>query len=337
MTIAYVGAGTLAATYATSAGGTFSTIQPGLPTYSAGNLLLAIVGVRASYTPVTVPAPSGWTELAQTTGTNRQVFLFAKIAGASETAPVIDPTGEDGSTQPTINTPLMAQVFSFSGSFNLDTVGDLVHASITPASNATADWTIESGGSGASTLTITEDNTLALLCWLWTNDGNAQTALTNFTVGDTQYTQLGNDGTIGWQYWIQTTATSVTNQQTTITPVNYKSISNITKANPGQVTTDAAHGFAANELVRITGVAGMTQVNNTNFNITSVDANNFTIGVDTSGYGTYSASGSDYVGATGQNVALMVSIKETLTSGSPLILPHRSGGGMIDLSGNFRG
>lgn len=219
MTIAYIGAGSLAATYATSAGGTFTPIQPSLPTYSLGNLLLAIVGIEATDSPVTVPTPSGWTQLAKESGTNRQIFLFGKIANTNEIAPIFDPTGEDTTTNPPNNNTFLAQIISFSGTFDLSTVDSLVHASITPAPTAATDITIESGGSGAETLTVSMNNTLILWCWLWTNDANAQTALTNFTVGDTQYTQLGNDSTIGWQYWIQTTATNIADQQSTVTSV----------------------------------------------------------------------------------------------------------------------
>jgi hypothetical protein len=82
-----------------------------------------------------------------------------------------------------------------------------------------ADDTIESGGAGAETLTVTEDNTLVLWAYLWTDDANAQTTATDFTPGDIQYTQLGIDATIGYQYWLQSAASNVTNRQTTLTPV----------------------------------------------------------------------------------------------------------------------
>lgn len=220
MTIAYVQKGAIAATSAPSLGGTFSTLTPALPAHSTGNLLLALVGIEATDPPVTVPAPSGWTQLAKTSATNRQVFLFGRVAASgAETDPTFDPTGEDGVANPPNNNSFLAQCFAFSGTFSLATLGALVSASSTPAPNATADVTVETGGSGAATLTVTDANTLVMFCYHWTNDASGQTTLTNFTTGDIQYTQLGNDGTIGWQYWIQTTATNVTNQQTTLTPV----------------------------------------------------------------------------------------------------------------------
>jgi len=77
------------------------------------------------------------------------------------------------------------------------------------------------------------------------------------------------------------------------------SISAISKANPGQVTTSAAHGLVNGDLVEIVSVAGMTEVNSdgyggTIYTVTKVDSTKFTIGVDTSGYTTYTSGGSVY-------------------------------------------
>lgn len=69
-----------------------------------------------------------------------------------------------------------------------------------------------------------------------------------------------------------------------------KTITAITRANPGQVTA-VGHGFANGDKVKITSVSGMTQVNNLYFTITVVDADNFTIGVDSSGYTAYTSGG----------------------------------------------
>lgn len=68
-------------------------------------------------------------------------------------------------------------------------------------------------------------------------------------------------------------------------------ITGITAANPGSVTTSGAHGFSTGDLIYISAVVGMTQVNNRIFSITSTGANTFTIGVDTSAYTAYSSAG----------------------------------------------
>lgn len=73
-------------------------------------------------------------------------------------------------------------------------------------------------------------------------------------------------------------------------------ITAITAANPGSVTS-TAHGFATDEVVTISGVVGMTEVNDTDYTVTRVDANTYTIGVDTSSYTAYSSGGYGYMAA----------------------------------------
>lgn len=69
-----------------------------------------------------------------------------------------------------------------------------------------------------------------------------------------------------------------------------KNITGLTQANPGVVTA-VGHGYATNDVVYITGVGGMTQVNGLRFTITVLTANTFSIGVDTSAYTAYTAGG----------------------------------------------
>lgn len=64
----------------------------------------------------------------------------------------------------------------------------------------------------------------------------------------------------------------------------------ITKANPGVVTLNA-HGFSNGERAYATGIGGMTELNNREFVVTVVDPNNFSIGVNTTGYGTFTSGG----------------------------------------------
>lgn len=68
-------------------------------------------------------------------------------------------------------------------------------------------------------------------------------------------------------------------------------ITNITQANPGVVTTSTAHGYLIGTNVPISGVVGMTQVNGLNFLITPVSTTSFSIGVNTSAYTAYSSGG----------------------------------------------
>lgn len=74
-------------------------------------------------------------------------------------------------------------------------------------------------------------------------------------------------------------------------------ISAITKADPGVVTTSAAHGLVAGDLVTLYNIVGMTELNNrivrcgtvasTTFQLLDLDGSN----IDTSSYTTYSSAG----------------------------------------------
>lgn len=69
------------------------------------------------------------------------------------------------------------------------------------------------------------------------------------------------------------------------------SVTAITNANPGKVTTYLNHGYTTGQVVQINGVVGMTAINGVNLTITVVDEKNFTVGVDTTGYASYVSGG----------------------------------------------
>lgn len=69
-----------------------------------------------------------------------------------------------------------------------------------------------------------------------------------------------------------------------------KTVTGVTKANPGEVTA-ASHGFSTGDQVYLDGIVGMTELNGRRFTVTSTGANTFTIGVNTTGYTTYSSGG----------------------------------------------
>ena len=81
-----------------------------------------------------------------------------------------------------------------------------------------------------------------------------------------------------------------------------KTVSAVTKANPGVVTTSADHGLSEGNFVTFTNIGGMTQLNGNVFKVGTVNSSTaFNLqdssGTDlnTSGYGTFSAGGSDTV------------------------------------------
>lgn len=73
----------------------------------------------------------------------------------------------------------------------------------------------------------------------------------------------------------------------------YRSISAITRANPGVITTTSAHGFSAGQRVYLSGIAGMPQLNGQTVTVTPLTLTTFSIGIDTSQatYGTYTSGG----------------------------------------------
>ena len=77
------------------------------------------------------------------------------------------------------------------------------------------------------------------------------------------------------------------------TPVSSISaaVSAATNANPGAITTGAAHGFTTADVVQFSGVGGMTQLNTGTYTITVTGASTFTIGVNTTAFGVYTTGG----------------------------------------------
>jgi hypothetical protein len=71
----------------------------------------------------------------------------------------------------------------------------------------------------------------------------------------------------------------------------YRSISSITNANPGVVTTTAPHGFTGGQQLYLSGIAGMTQLNGSIVTVTPIDATRFSIDVDTRTYTAYVSGG----------------------------------------------
>lgn len=74
--------------------------------------------------------------------------------------------------------------------------------------------------------------------------------------------------------------------------VTTPAISAATQANPVQVTTSTPHGRTTGDQVLITGVVGMTQLNDRMFTVTVVDATRLTLdGVDGTGFTAWSSGG----------------------------------------------
>ncbi|SSW85295.1 ubiquitin-activating enzyme E1 [Klebsiella pneumoniae] len=68
-------------------------------------------------------------------------------------------------------------------------------------------------------------------------------------------------------------------------------VTGITNANPGVVTTDITHGFTTGQIIQMSGVTGMSGVNNVNLTVTVLSAHTFSIGINTTSSGVWSGGG----------------------------------------------
>ncbi len=101
----------------------------------------------------------------------------------------------------------------------------------------------------------------------------------------------GGDGTLGGDRDPQAVHLVAPFEARNPTTETAAGITGITQANPA-VVTDASHGLSIGDVVYISGIVGMTELNDTFNEITAADANTFTLGdVDSSGYTAWSSGG----------------------------------------------
>jgi len=81
-----------------------------------------------------------------------------------------------------------------------------------------------------------------------------------------------------------------TTGRATFVPNATAALSGITQADPG-VITSVGHPFNNGDLVGITGVAGMTEINGQTGTVTKITADTFHLGIDTSAYAAYTSGG----------------------------------------------
>jgi hypothetical protein len=81
-------------------------------------------------------------------------------------------------------------------------------------------------------------------------------------------------------------------------------ITGITEADPGVVTVASTATLATGDIVTLSGVVGMTEVNGNSYTVTVINATTFSIGVDTTGFTTYVSDG--VVGGVGSSASIAV-------------------------------
>ena len=69
------------------------------------------------------------------------------------------------------------------------------------------------------------------------------------------------------------------------------SVSGITNANPGVVTTNLNHGYTTGQVCQINGAQGMTSINGIDLTITVLSPTTFSVGINTSGYPAWTSGG----------------------------------------------
>lgn len=98
-----------------------------------------------------------------------------------------------------------------------------------------------------------------------------------------------------------------------------KTITGVTQANPAVVTTSGNHNLRTGDTVYITGIVGMTELNNRSFTVTRVDENEFSLDdEDSSAYTAYSSGGTAEAGYMrvfdpSQSIGPVTTDSETIT------------------------
>lgn len=90
---------------------------------------------------------------------------------------------------------------------------------------------------------------------------------------------IGNSGASPWTFTLYYFGTGVSG-----------TVTGATNANPG-VITSVNHGLQTGMQVTFSAVGGMTQLNGNTYTITKINADSFSIGVDTTAYGVYTSGG----------------------------------------------
>jgi hypothetical protein len=165
-------------------------------------------------------------------------------------------------------------------------------------------WCVRSDGA-MLTLSYVEEQDL----WAWskhTTDGNFESVCVVPEVGnDTVYVEVKRTINGTTKRYIEKLKTRINDEDiydwyfvdSGKSVDNPLTITNITKADPGKVTI-TAHGLSNGDLVRIVKVEGMTEVNNTVYQVKNKTANDFDLGnrfsgadIDTSAFTAYVEGG----------------------------------------------
>lgn len=163
--------------------------------------------------------------------------------------------------------------------------------------------------------TEAEYASLVLAAGLVTGQGNAsmcKTLLANVPGVQPRLCSVRQGSVSGWEVVCgggdpYAVATAIYNSGLDISTLRGSTISvtGITQANPGVVTTDLNHGLVSGQSnVHITGVVGMTGANGGPYTVTVISPTSFSFGVNTSGFPAYASGGA--VTPNARNVSVSI-------------------------------
>jgi hypothetical protein len=213
-------------------------------------------------------------------------------------------------------------------------VSESIPAVITPQLLETDGASVFSTTSGDATVGITDANTNGLT----TNDHVY--FRTPVSIGGIILSGIYPIDTI-----TSTTAYTIEAQSLATTTRANLTISGITQANPGVVTYVGADNIANGDLIYITGVVGMTQVNGRVFTVANLNtgANTFQLsGINTTGFGAYVSGGvisfgivPEFTTASGSNVVSVRLADHGQVVGNPVVFDEPTTVGGVTISGKY--
>lgn len=109
--------------------------------------------------------------------------------------------------------------------------------------------------------------------------------ITDYLINSVYLSEICSVDTLDPLFWL-------VGQEVSVKSVAPATISSITKANPGVITTAAAHGLSVGDIVEFSDVAGMTEINELTSKVASTPTSTtFTTTVNTTDYTTYTSGG----------------------------------------------
>jgi len=280
---------------------------------------------------------------------NSRVYLWNPSSSAGEvTVRVFTLPLAGGLAQELTATPLPLETLGARSALNIKLAEDI----LTPlgvllpytidGGNLTLEFTIQAADVRATAQVFSSDfafGTQPLQEIPATSSGSPTVLVANVTNGNSSV----NDSRI-YLWNPSTSAGEVTVRVFTLPvadgTVQELAISSITQANPAVVTTSSDHGLVTGDQIQITGVVGMTEVNDREFLITVVDADEFSLnGEDSTGHTAYLFGGAVSLlgtkplalGTLGARSALNIKLAEDILTPLGIAIPYTRDDGNLTL------